>query len=187
MPVLLINEQRTWTAVLDEEHDPHYRYHLTRNFPSGEGRVAFVMLNPSTADHQCNDDTVDKCINLAKHWGYRTLEVGNLYARYATCPNDLQNVDDQIGQPYNDEYLRCIATRCDKVVAAWGAQGEKFDSNFKCRANDVVQLLLSAMARACREPRIHRLILSATADGHPLHPARKSVDRMRKEVWSNPY
>ena len=166
--------------------DRLYRYHLTRSAcPEGRRSVAFVMLNPSGADHCRTDSTVDSCISLAREWGFRTLEVGNLYALYATNPKDLRNADDPIGQPYNDDSLRCIATRCDEVVVAWGEQGKFLGrSNFKCRANHVLQLLRSAMESARRSPRIHRLIATATADGHPLHPARMSGER---RIWDNPY
>ena len=184
MPVTLRNESGTGTAVVDRHPDPRYRYRLTRDFGEGECRIAFVMLNPSTANHECNDKTVRKCIRLAQRWGYRTLEVGNLYARYATVPGELLNMDDPIGQPHNDEYLRSIATCCDKVVAAWGAQGSEFDRNFKRRANDVVQLLLGAMEGAGRQRVIYRPISVTTADGHPLHPERKSIDDL--VVWHDP-
>lgn len=183
MPVRL--RGKLGTAVVDDRHRPRYRYHLTRNFCEGEGRIAFVMFNPSTADHCLNDDTVEKCISLARGRNYRTLEVGNLYARYATNPDDLQDVVDPVGKPYNDEYLRCIATRCDKVVAAWGAGGKVLVPSLKCRANHVLQILHCAMESAGRPPVIHRLISTATADGHPLHPARKSVGRL--EEWNNPH
>lgn len=188
MPVTLRSESGTGKAVVDRYPDPRYRYHLTRDFGEGECRIAFVMLNPSTANHESDDETVRECIRLAKRWGYRTLEVGNLYARYATVPRELRNMDDLdtlIGQPHNDEYLRSIATCCDKVVAAWGAQGRKFDrGNFKRRANDVVQLLLGAMEGAGRRRVIYRPTSVTTADGHPLHPARKNIDGL--DVWRDP-
>ena len=87
------SEQR-WTEVVDGP----YRYHLTRDFGEGEaGSMAFVMLNPSTADHLLNDDTVQRCSELAVARGCRTLEVGNLYALRATNPRDLNNEEDPKG------------------------------------------------------------------------------------------
>lgn len=186
MPVTLLGERAT--AVVDDARHPRYRYHLTREFEEGEGTVAFVMLNPSSADHQCNDDTVRQCIRLARSWRYRTLEVGNLYALYAPDPAELRCVDDPIGRPYNDDYLRCIATRCDNVVVAWGGQGSDAlgTTIFKDRSNHVLQLLRCAMESACRQPRVHRLVWTATEKGYPLHPARKSVSRLVLQEWDNP-
>ena len=91
------------TAV--ESGDGRYRYHLTRDLGEGEGSVAFIMLNPSQANQDRNDHTIERCIGFARSWGRRILEVGNLYARYATDPAGLQNEPDPMG-PHNDEYLR---------------------------------------------------------------------------------
>lgn len=159
------------TAVVDG-NDRRYRYHLTRDFGEGEGSVAFIMLNPSQANQDRNDHTIERCIGFARSWGRRILEVGNLYARYATDPAGLQNEPDPMG-PHNDEYLRCIATRCSTVVVAWGGQGTEFLSTgqFKHRANDVLRLICEAMESAGRTPMIHRLGLGElTKEGHPRHP-----------------
>ncbi len=48
-------------------------------------RCLFVMLNPSTADADTNDPTIEKCIKLARHWGYDRLDVVNLYAYRAAA------------------------------------------------------------------------------------------------------
>ena len=173
MPVPLTGE--LGTAIVDHA-DPgarRYRYHLTRDLGQGRGHVAFVMLNPSRANHNCNDDTVERCIELARGCGYRVLEVGNLYALYATVPADLRVCldcnDDPIGQ-HNDEHLDQIAAHCDKVVAAWGGQGKVLGrQRFRNRANCVLQCLWDAMVNSGRTPSIYRLG-TLTAHGHPRHP-----------------
>ena len=81
------------TAVVDG----HYRYHLTRDFGEGEGSVGFVLLNPSKADHDGDDNTVARCIGIAQEKRWRVLEVGNLYARCATYPRELRNESDPVG------------------------------------------------------------------------------------------
>jgi hypothetical protein len=35
--------------------------------------VAFIMLNPSTADETLNDPTIRRCIGFARAWGFRHL------------------------------------------------------------------------------------------------------------------
>ena len=178
MPCFLTNEQGTWTAVVDSWDDASgrylYRYHLTRHFCEGEGSVAFIMLNPSKANHLCNDPSVTRCINFARAWRFQTLVVGNLYAWYATDPNELKNVPDPIGLPHNDRFLRCIATQCDKVVVAWGNQGIEHlgEQVFRKRANEVLLLLWRAMAQANRPQRIDHLVSKWTEGGYPVHPLR---------------
>lgn len=156
-----------------------YRYHLTREIGEGEGSVAFIMLNPSKANHHCDDDTVERCIGFAQHWKFQTLEIGNLYGRYATNPVDLRNLPNPIG-PDNDQYLRCIAAHCPTVVAAWGEQGRFLGmQQFRNRANDVLRLLWEAMENAGRAPMIHHL--GQTRTGHPCHPLRLHNGIQRQE------
>lgn len=171
------------TAVVDG-NDRRYRYHLTRDFGEGEGSVAFIMFNPSTANHHCDDDTVARCSDFARDQGWRVLEVGNLYARYATNPADLRGEPDPKG-PHNDAYLRCIATRCSTVVAAWGVQGTKFLTGlqFKDRANHVLRLIWKAMENAGREPMIHHLG-ALTQAGYPPHPSRLRNSAMELDRWN---
>ena len=175
MPVQTLTDN-LGTAVVDGS----YRYHLTRDFDEGEGSIAFIMLNPSQADHHLTDDSVDRCIRIAQDRNRQTLEVGNLYAWYTTYPRILRTVPDPIG-PHNDCYLRCIATRCSEVVAAWGGWGQQWgkadlapsfkEEHFKNRAHFVVQLLLDAMANAGREQVIYHLG-PLTDAGYPRHPGR---------------
>ena len=163
-----IQNGRRGTAVFDGT-DCRYRYHLTRTLDKGKkDSVGFVMLNPSKADQNRDDDTVNKCIGFSRRWNkYRTLEVGNLYAWYATHPTELLDAPAQTGPigPHNDGYLYCLATRCSIVVAAWG------DGASKKRANHVLRLLWEAMESAGRTPMIHRLG-ELTQEGHPRHPVR---------------
>lgn len=52
--------------------DRIHRYHLWQRFDRGVGRVAFVGLNPSTADERANDPTVRRCIGFAEAWATPT-------------------------------------------------------------------------------------------------------------------
>ena len=185
MPHFLTGELGTAVVDSPDVASRHYRYHLTRHIGAGAGSVAFIMLNPSTADHHCNDPSVTRCIKFARAWGFQTLVVGNLYARYATDPADLRNENDPVG-PDNDQYLHCIATQCDEVVVAWGAQGEiPFGrEDFMARANTVLHLLWEAMELACDQQRICRLVDGCkrqTERGYPLHPGRLSSGTQSEE------
>lgn len=168
------------TAVFDKE-DVRYRYLLTRCLDEGdverEGSVGFVMLNPSEADENQPDHSVGRCITFANNTGCRTLEVGNLYAWYGKKPTDLLDAPPPRGPigPHNDACLFGLATRCSKVVAAWG----KYAS--KKRANHVLCLLWEGMEFAGRTPRIHRLG-SLTRTGHPRHPSRVGND-VTLQIW----
>lgn len=105
------------TAVISE--CGMYRYRLGRTWDDTLPKLAFIMLNPSTADANDDDTTIRKCIGFAKRKGYGAIDVGNLFAYRATKPADLKAAGYLEG-PDNVEHLRAIALECETVVCAWG-------------------------------------------------------------------
>ena len=99
-----------------------YRYLLTREWNSGSGTCLFIMLNPSTADAARDDPTIRRCTNFSRAWGYRRLEVVNLFAGRATTPAALFRMNDPCG-PENDAHIISAAARADATVVAWGNSG----------------------------------------------------------------
>ncbi|WP_158965534.1 DUF1643 domain-containing protein [Chachezhania sediminis] len=133
-----------------------YRYALTREWDAGLPKVAFVMLNPSTASELRNDPTVERCERRARAWGYGAFRVTNLFAFRATDPKDLKLAGDPVG-PLNDEALRDCAEWADRVIAAWGVHGV-----YRGRGPEVCRLL--------GETGVAIGHLGLTKDGHPRHP-----------------
>jgi hypothetical protein len=138
-------------AIFDSTHT--YRYLLWRSW-SEAPPIAFVMLNPSTADAERNDPTIRRCIHFARSWGYGTLLVVNLFAYRATYPAQLSQVADPIGGE-NDRYLQLICPQVDRVMAAWGNQGALHQ-----RHQQVLPLL----------PNQRSYCLGVNRSGHPRHP-----------------
>lgn len=137
-----------------------YRYHLQRIWEVGAPRVAFVMLNPSTADATEDDPTIRRCIGYAKAWGYGGLDVVNLYAYRATDPAELKRVSSPIG-PDNDETLLAVVRQADKVICAWGGHGG--------RRGEIV-------LRKLRQSGISPMCLETTKKGEPKHPLYLKAD-----------
>ena len=147
-----------------------YRYKLCRmeiplEVAQNHGTVNFIMLNPSTATAECNDDTVRNCELLASHWGYENLVVTNLFAYRDTNPDNLRDCADPVG-PDNDHHLIKSAREADLRVAAWGGQGKRFclwqDRAIWLRVRfHVEQLELKCLRR--------------NNDYHPKHPGRIRV------------
>ncbi len=132
-----------------------YRYLLWREWNPGGSRIAFVMLNPSTADATSDDPTIRRCIGFAHRWDYGTLEVVNQFAYRATYPRELLKAHDPVG-PENDHYILDAADRADAVLLAWGNQGRLLR-----RDREVVRLL-----SGCE----HLYHLALTQAGQPRHP-----------------
>lgn len=131
-----------------------YRYRLERQWDQGRPKVAFIMLNPSTADADQDDPTIRRCIGFAKSWGFGGLIVGNLFALRSTDPGALYRHPDPVG-PDNDKHLGAIARSAEQVVCAWGTHGKLL-----ARGLRVSELLADFNLSA----------LKITADGLPGHP-----------------
>lgn len=149
--------------------DGKYRYRLTRMWDVYRPTMGWVMLNPSTADAQQDDQTIRCCIKVAKREGCGSIVVVNLFAYRATDPALLlqrENANlDSIG-PDNWTHLLGIVT-CDLVVVAWGAhRAAKFAVN-------EVNRLVASRGLWC---------LGVTADGSPRHPSRLA-DTARLMPW----
>lgn len=141
--------------------DGKYRYTLWRDWrKEGESTkaVAFIGLNPSTADADKDDPTIRRCIGFAKTWGFNKLIMVNLFAYRATNPKDMMEADDPEGSE-NSSVVRGVADIVDLTVAAWGAHGSH---------NDMDALYFSLL----RDP--HHLGL--TKSGAPRHPLYLKLD-----------
>lgn len=140
-----------------------FRYHLFRKWDDEPGKhIAFVMLNPSTADAEEDDPTIRKCIGFAQRLGYRGIDVVNLYAYRATKPSDLRAAGYPIG-PDGDAWLMLTCHKTVEgggiVVCAWGQNASKLQ-----RPIDVMRSM--RFGRVAVKP--HALALCK--DGTPAHP-----------------
>lgn len=133
-----------------------YRYALTRVWQAGGPRLAFVMLNPSTATELANDQTVARCEARARVAEYGGVRVANLFAYRATRPQDLRAAADPAG-PRADAALARAAAWADQIICAWGSHGL-----FRDRHLQALDLL-----RAAGKPLFH---LGLTQTGQPRHP-----------------
>jgi hypothetical protein len=134
-----------------------FRYRLTRRWSDGP-TIAFIGLNPSTADEFQLDPTVTRCVRRADRLGFGRLVMLNLFAFRATDPQDMfkrhRAGRDVIG-PDNDEWLRREASEAATVVCAWGNHG-----TLAGRDREVLRLLGGI--------KLHCLGKSKT--GQPKHP-----------------
>lgn len=141
-----------------------YRYRLERetHHPDREGRsvVAFIGVNPSTADATLDDATVRKWRGFATRWGHTHFVVGNLFAWRATDVGELARVADPKG-PANDEHLAAMVADADLVVPCWGSRA-KLPDRLRPRIDDVRALL-----RKCGRP---VEVLGLTSSSDPRHP-----------------
>ena len=154
-----------------------YRYRLEREVDPllGDKTVAFVMVNPSTADAIEDDATIRKVIGFARRMAARRVIVGNLFAYRATDIRALRTVADPIG-PDGGDHLRQIIREADKVIVAWGPCA-KLPRWLRSRWMEVAGI---AEANG-----INLWCLGTANDGHPLHPLMLGYER-RLSPWHRP-
>ena len=122
--------------------------------------LAFVMLNPSTADAYADDPTLRRCVGFAMRDGYDEICVMNLYAGRATKPDALFKMADPAG-PDNYNHWRALRSSSATIICAWGADK---------RAIPQAEKFIAAL----RGRDLHCLGISK--DGHPKHPLYLKAD-----------
>lgn len=170
--------------------DGLYRYELRRRFrepatsgePTKEKAIAWVMLNPSTADAMLDDPTIRKCLEFSRRltWDASRMIVVNLYAFRSTSPDALRamvkrNVD--IVGPENDDAIRAAIIEAELVVCAWGAHptGSLKRYGGPERVERVLDILTDVRGVALRGV----ACLDRIASGGPAHPLMLPYDRVR--------
>lgn len=147
-------------ATFSEGDGQLYRYELWRIWDSSKPLLVFIMLNPSTADIDNNDPTVERCERRARREGFGGVFVLNIFAFRATDPNDMKAVDDPIGR-MNDFFIRNMMMAAKHqghtLIVAWGAHGR-----YRDRARDV--------ANHAKEIGVKLFALGLTNQYEPRHP-----------------
>jgi len=152
--------QPTASAVFS--NDRVYRYVLFRSWGPDGQTIAFIGLNPSTADETKNDPTVSRCINYAKRWGFQSMHMLNIFAFRATDPKAMLRATDPVGD-CNDEWIENVCKDAHMIVLCWGQHGHYLD-----RGKEVMESL-----RKLGKP-LH--YLKACKNGMPGHPLYLPAD-----------
>lgn len=142
--------------------DRIYRYVLNRRWGTRGPVMAWIGLNPSTADHQDDDPTIRRMCGLARREDCRGICVLNLFALRSPDPAVLARHPDPAG-PGNDRWLAGLADADGPVIAAWGAF-----SMARVRAAEVTAMLTAAgVTLEC---------FGTTRAGWPRHPLYLRAD-----------
>lgn len=130
-----------------------WRYVWETTWAEGQ-RIAFIGLNPSTADENGPDPTVLRCVKRAKVLGYGSMVMLNVFGWRDTDPEGMKRQDDPVGE-LNDFWIREQAFRSDTILCCWGKHGRH-------RGGEIAVL---DMLRV-----VHLHCLGVNQDGTPKHP-----------------
>lgn len=112
---------------LFDKYPYKHRYFARYNLSSNDKSIVFILYNPSYANPDENDDTIQNCIKLAEDSNYGIVEIINLFS--LRSPNhsksSLKNTNS-VNKEFIISYLRQISNDENKdVVLAWGLGKEK--------------------------------------------------------------
>jgi hypothetical protein len=154
-------------ALFAGEND-QYRLILTRKwvnlFTAGtrlqKNFVLWICLNPSVADANVDDPTINRVIDFSMEWGFDGLAMMNVCDYRATYPHDLLKPDVVPRSKGNLPLIRDTAKQASKIVCAWG----NIHADLRHFAVDVESALRQDG---------HRLwCLGLNKGGTPKHPGR---------------
>jgi hypothetical protein len=128
--------------------DRVYRYVLrcrcAGDISNNPKRIAWIGLNPSTADEVKLDQTLLAVCRYSRNWGFAEVVMLNLFAFRATDPHDLKRARDPIG-PDNDKCLLAEICRVDRVIACWGDHGRFLGRDH--RVSDLLGISLECLLK----------------------------------------
>jgi hypothetical protein len=98
--------------------DRKYRYSLWRIWDDKLPLVMFIGLNPSNADEDVDDPTIQSVKRISRTNGYGGFYMMNCFAFISTDPKLL--MINPMSKEWNDNMLTITAAKCKDVVFAWG-------------------------------------------------------------------
>lgn len=157
--------------------DGVYRYRLGRVWEYGKPTLYVVMLNPSSADAERDDPTIQRLVGFADRNGYGALHVINLYGLRSSHPADLKVAADPVGELNDAAWAQVLASiergRAGDLLVAWGNHAEP------SRADEFLE--------RCRAYHVKPLCLGRTGSGAPIHPLARGRSRVPDDAPFVPY
>ena len=153
--------------------DRTHRFRLWRAWAPEKPRLAWLMMNPSTADETSLDPTVRRCVGFAHEWGFGGIEVFNVATLRTPSPSVLvmtHNLGiDVFEREARDAAIREVLPTIGRVVVAWGS----------C---SLVCAEAPSVARVFALGGVEVVALGRTKEGHPRHPLYVRGDTL-PEAW----
>lgn len=147
-----------------------FRYVLWRIWDDSKPLWMFVLLNPSTANHEQDDPTITRQMRRARDAGAGGIVVVNTGAIRETNSDLAVSAKDPMG-PHNVFWIKEMIPKCEKHIAGWGPKASKFKGD----------VLVKSIFRDAGVP---LYALHVNKDGSPKHPLYIAYDAPLVEFFT---
>jgi hypothetical protein len=172
--------------------DISIRSRLTVNIGGTQGSIAFIMMNPSKADFEQSDITVNKILNFSnklresKELSFNKVNIVNLFPIYKTESSLLYRTLMELKSAFpSREYLTILNKGCKEIqecllesnyiVFAWGDNPSKFPKG--CYDQQISKVL--KIVKKCKKDNLFVLKTqyksTLTQKQQPRHPNRNKI------------
>lgn len=150
--------------------------------PSRPLIAAWLMTNPSDADHEIDDPTAGRVVTISNDHGCGSAFLANMWPWRTPYPRDLWAAlaADRISAAMIDRnvaMLEMLGALADVLVVAFGAEPLR-------RFPDHCRRMLAAFTARTDKP---LMCLGTTADGMPLHPLARGKHAIRTGTKLRPW
>ncbi len=162
-----------------------FRYLLTipLNNP-GNKKVLVIMKNPSKANKQISDLTINRVLKFCNSEGYSKVFIMNLYSHYSPDAKKIAQlinngqVESAIGKE-NDSILRSVLNDVDEIIVAWGSDTFGLTEQYKDRIRQVINII--------KGNKLYYVENCTGQEWYPRHAQVWSVNSgIKKHVWIPP-
>ena len=135
--------------------DKKHRFALWREWNHKLPSLAWIGLNPSTANEKEDDQTIRRAKVFCAEAGFGSLFMVNLFSYCETESKKLENHRvDELVVSATDFWLNHCVRSCNSMVAGWGDTGSLYG-----RSKEIAQRYAGRL-----------LCLGTTNKGEPKHP-----------------
>lgn len=168
--------------------DTYLRFLLEVKYKNNNNQVLCIMMNPSIANSNESDDTINKILILLNEKTlYGTLKVVNIYPVYKSQSNKLastlKEIKSKLGEQEIDnimkENLSIIyeqTVKVDNIILAWGDTPEGMDEKeYISRCSQITGLLSYFINKRLFVFKTETWEKILTQKGQPRHPSRNNI------------
>jgi hypothetical protein len=168
---------------VDIDESINSRYLLVAEFDNDNiEAVAIIMKNPSKANKEKSDKTVNNVLEVAYREGFGKVYILNLYSYYSQDVKDIKeliNANDEEDFNKNDECIQDVIKQVDKVIVGWGTiQGSRsFLQKYNNRVKRVYELIQHKELKVIDE--------DFTNSNYPKHPQTLALNssKVTLKAW----